>query len=546
MSRGASTIQVDHLRAVFARNAARPLFIDEASGEERSYGAFMRDSLRLAAALQRMHVGPGDCVAFSAGNSMALATLYFAAWHCGAEVVPVNPQLHDSDIAQILADCHPRLAFVEPAVLERLRASGVPGLPRLMRCFADGATGLRDSWKQLVDFDVAAAIDSAPEPLERPFGHADDDTVFLRIYTSGSTSRPKAIAIAYGPLVGNERLFCQTLGIGPENRFYNILPMAYLGGVHNLMLLPIAAESSIVMGAPLGGSRLYGFWETVRERGINTLWFTSAMLNMLMSLRQDEDLAFLRQQMRIGLVGMAPLSPSVKANFEERFGFALHENYALSETLFLTTGLPSLPYRPGSCGPVLPGVELEIVDEHGAVLPAGEIGEIRVRTPYMMKGYVNMKPEEARTLTPQGFLTGDLGYLDEGELFSTGRVKDLIIRGGLNISPAAVEEAIYKHPAVELAVVVGIPHEIYGEEVAALVTLKAWAQGKVEPGEILRQSEKHLAAFQRPKTLDIVDTMPLGATGKVDKRRIRELLSTPARPVDRPAASESQSTMATR
>ncbi len=520
------TKHVDQLRKIFDNNLQEILLIDAESGLELTYKEFLEDSLCLASYLKSNGVKKNDHVAFSAENSIDLAILYFAVWHCEALVIPVNPQLHPDDIVFILEDCQPSFCFFDPFVYESVKHEKyIESIGECVYCFSPESGELPNSKAKNINFSVSEVIEKNDNNLSvNMLGNSEDESVFLRIYTSGTTSRPKGIDITYKGLIGNELAFGKKLEIGSENRFYNILPMCYLGGIHNLLLLPIVNGSSIVMGKPLAGAALYGFWDTVRELKINTLWFTSAMLNMLMSLRDDDDMSYLKDQIILGLVGMAPLLPEVKVNFEERFGFKLYENYALSETAFLTTNYPSLEYRKGSCGDVLPGVNVEIVDENGTSLPDGDVGQIKVKSEYFMKGYVNVSEEDSSSITSDGFLTGDLGYLDAGELFPTGRAKDLIIRGGLNISPASVEKAIYNHPAVELAAVVGIPHDIYGEEVAGVVTLKSSVEGKISSADIMSICNEHLAQFQRPKLIQIIDVMPLGATGKIDKKQVKQLL----------------------
>ncbi|MGF1543100.1 MAG: class I adenylate-forming enzyme family protein [Parvularculaceae bacterium] len=497
-----SRTQIDYLNGLFRNGANRVFLISEATGRALTRGEVAARARAIAGELGRAGVEPGDRVGFVAGNSIDLALLYFGAWAAGAQVIPVNPQLTPAQIAEILDLADVRLALV--SVSERAAAAAAADEVLLFK----EETGER----------APGALDvfSLPTGDERPlFGaHGDDETAFLRIYTSGTTSRPKGIDLAFRGLIGNERAFCDFLGIGEANRFYNILPMSYLGGVHNLLLLPLAAGGSTVIGQPLGGTGLYSFWDTVRERGVNTLWFTSAMLSMLMALRDDEDMGWLRDHIRLGLVGMAPLQPSVKDAFEARFGFRLHENYAMSETTFLTSSHPGIAFRPGSSGKILPDVELEIVGESGALVPDGEVGEIRVRTPYMMKGYVDAPQSDLDSWTDDGFRTGDLAYLVGGELFVCGRSKDLIIRGGLNIAPAQIEARLLEHESIADVAVVGVPDGVYGEEVAAMIVPRS--QADIDPAALKEWMKDRIPLFQRPKKIRIADELPMVMSGNVD------------------------------
>ena len=342
--------------------------------------------------------------------------------------------------------------------------------------------------------------------------------------SSGTTGKPKGIPFSYARVLQSARVFTQALGIGPDDRFYDVLPMTYLGGLYNLLLLPLVAGSSVVVDAVFGPKTIYGFWSRVRETGINALWFNPTMLTQLLSLEDDEDLSFLRGQVRLGLCGMADLAPDLKQRFEVRFGFTLHENYGLAETTFLTTSSPTQPAAKGSVGAALPGVSLEILDEHRRPVPVGHVGQIATRTPYLAPGYEFAgETERVNFLADGRFLTGDVGRLDaEGRLYLAGRVKDVIIRGGLNIHPAALETTIHALEGVEEVAVVGLPDPVYGEEVALVVKPRA---GSGLTREALRDHcRAHLADYQRPRHVFFIDAFPKSVSGKIQKPVLRRLL----------------------
>lgn len=504
--------QIDYLRGLFEDAPERPFLLSEATQRMLTRGEVAARARAVAGHLSDVGLKAGERIGFVARNSIDLALLYFGVWTCGAQVIPVNPLLNPKQIAEILSLADVRLTLVSSS--ERAAASAFHGEVLLFKDELD------DNNEEGIDVFALPGGD-ADAPL---FGaHDDDETAFLRIYTSGTTSRPKGIDLSYRGIIGNERAFCRFLGIDEESRFYNILPMSYLGGVHNLLLLPLAAGGSTVIGQPLGGANLYGFWETVEQYEINTLWFTSAMLSMLMALRDDDDMSWIKKRIRLGLVGMAPLQPSTKEAFETRFGFRLHENYAMSETTFLTSSRPEIAFRPGSSGEVMPDVELDIVGPGGAVLPEREIGEIRVRTPYMMKGYVDAPQSDLDNWTEHGFMTGDLAYLDKGELFVCGRSKDLIIRGGLNIAPAQIEATLLEHPAIAEAAVVGVPDSVYGEEVAVMIVRRDGAT--LDEAVLKTWMKDKIPLFQRPKKTAFADELPKGLTGKIDKKEIAARLT---------------------
>ena len=517
-----TAIQREHVRALFREQRSRPYLIEVETGRNLTYGQVSDLGLRFASLLRERGVRRGDTVCFLSDNCLELALLFFATWHHGAVIVPINPQLAAVHIREIIDNAAPSLVIGNPKFLRHYRETTPLAQAGRVIEFVPRIENLREETPLVAALDLEHLAGDC-EPAAQALHIGDDDEVFMRVYTSGSTAAPKGIDITVGGLIANERTFCEAMGIGADHRFYNILPMSYLGGVHNLLLLPLSVGASVVIDAPLGPSNVFGFWDTVREYEINTLWFTSAMLSMLMSLRDDDDMSWVAGQIRLGLVGMAPLTPETKKRFEARFGFTLFENYALSETAFISTNRPGAPYVENSKGQVLAGVEVVIVDEARRPLPPGETGEVLVRTPHLMKRYINASQADQDNILPGAFLTGDLGRFDGDALFIVGRKKDLIIRGGLNIAPAMVEAALEALPEVAEAAVVGIPHTVYGEEVAAAVTLVAGTPADFDPKSIARACDEKLAVFQRPKIIKILDELPRGVTGKIDKKAVRAL-----------------------
>lgn len=511
---------------IFQRNAERTLLVDARTEETWTYGRMMDESRVLASVLTEKGVRPGETVVFSMDNCAELAALYFACLHIGARVAPINPSYHPRDYVTIMDNLSARFFFTTPTVYANLRdvlSKRKDGLQ--LFCMKPGAETPKPSLMGLVNFDYADEVRRG-RPCQRTFAQAANDDIAFTMYTSGSTGCPKGINIRLGGLLGNGALFCERMGLDADSRFYNILAMTYLGGLYNLMLIPILAEGSFVLDMVFGPTNMHGFWEMVREHQINTLWFSPTMLSMLLMLEGEEDLSHLKADIRLALCGMAPLPVGLKKRFEERFGFPLYENYGLSETTFVCTSHPALAQKPGSVGLPLDGVSVTVLDNEGRPVPTGHEGQIGVQTPYLMAGYEKSEPIE-KTLERNGgyFLTGDLGHLDEdGELFITDRAKDLIIRGGVNISPKAIEDVVYGLQAVQEAAVVGVPHPIYGEEVALVLKLREAWRDRVSIEEVRKFCDANIAFFQRPKLITFIDEIPKGATGKIQKNVLRRML----------------------
>lgn len=510
----------DHLRSIFETNAARTMLVDVRTEAEYTFGEFLESSRRCATLLGSLGLERGDVVAISLDNSVELATLYFGCMHLGVTIAPINPAFHPGDCAAVLEANAPKALIVSPRILARLDGH-LDRFTGPIHCLRPEVEPAKKDTVDRITLDLEVELPKH-EPIAETFTLEDDET-FLVISTSGTTSRPKGIEITPGSLLGNARAFHELLGVGPEHRFYNVLPMAWLGGFYNLLFLPVSAGASVALDGPFGPANLYGFWENVREHGINALWFTSTMLSMLMALEDDEDLSFVGEQVTLGLVGMAPLPVELKKRFEDRFGFTLYENYGLSETTFITSNHAGLTFKPGSVGTPLPHVTVTIRDADGGFVPTGQEGRIVVETPYFTRGYRDPEDRLERLSTGE-FITGDTGYLDDdGELFVTGRVKDLIIRGGINISPKAIEDALYELDLVEQVAVVGVPHPVYGEDVAVAIKPRADREDATVE-EVRDHCAERLAAYQQPRLIFFIDEMPIGATGKVQKNVVRRLV----------------------
>jgi long-chain acyl-CoA synthetase len=231
--------------------------------------------------------------------------------------------------------------------------------------------------------------------------------------------------------------------------------------------------------------------------------------------------AAMAASLKVCASGGAPLPIAVLQDFERTFGVRILEGYGLSETSPVAAFNQVLrPSKPGTVGLPILGCQIRIVDDNDRPVPAGERGEVVIRGPNIMKGYYKRPDETADALRGGWFHTGDIGVLDdEGYLSIVDRKKDLILRGGMNVYPREIEEVLMMHPAVSLAAVIGVADERLGEEVKAFVVLKPGAQLAVE--ELIAWSRDQMAAFKYPRTIEIRDALPMGPTGKVLKRELK-------------------------
>jgi acyl-CoA synthetase (AMP-forming)/AMP-acid ligase II len=264
------------------------------------------------------------------------------------------------------------------------------------------------------------------------------------------------------------------------------------------------------------------FWDTVEKYNVTALWPVPSMLSIILAVdRGTAGERYAREHIKYVLTGTAPLTAALKSAFEKRYGVVLYEDYALSETFFITANAPPLPYNKGS-GRVIPGVSIAIVDDDERPCPPGTPGEIVVRSGYMTSGYFNNPEETAHAFRGGAFYSGDVGYIDADQyLFVTGRKKDIIIRGGINISPQEIEEVIAAVDGVREVAVVGVPHALTGEEIVAVV-----AGEHIDSRGIRETCARHLAPFKVPERVLSVPELPKTATGKIQKNKIRALVMT--------------------
>ena len=500
--------------------------VDAFTGRETTYAEFHELASTLAAHLRERGVGRGDRVATIVPNCTELAVLYFACLYCGATIVPVNPNLSASECHYILANCRPKYTMATSSALQKF--GGVLKGSILLSTSQDPVNSSADPIIALNDLNRLAHPSSSA-----PLCDLRDDDIALIVYTSGTTAKPKGLAHHLGRMVRNATAFADAQQIDSNSRFYLTLSMAYMGGIYNLLLLPFLTGASVVVDHVFDARSSLTFWDKARKFQANTVWLAPTVLSILLKMdrgRLGEE--YCRSSIKKTFVGFAPLPAKVKAEFETRYGVTLIENYGLSETLFVTARSSSYADRRGDqetggqgyVGEPLPGIRTRVCDDHGSVVPSGEESEIQVLTPDLMAGYLSESGDLNKVEASSWFPTGDYGRISGGSLFITGRKKDLIIKGGINISPAAIEEVLLRASHVLDAAVVSVPHEIYGEDIVAVLKLEPETSldSVLEP--IMAQCKLALAAHQQPSRYMAIDEFPRTSNGKIQKVRLRELV----------------------
>jgi long-chain acyl-CoA synthetase len=503
---------------VVARREQQVFLVDAITRREITYGEFHRQACALAAELRARGLRKGDRIGVMLPNCCELAVLYFACIYLGAVIVPINPALSKGEVQFILTSCKPALVVANIANAESVRAfhANVLGLVTAQEATSDsgGPNKIRiDVLEQAKNF----------LPLET----ADAEDLVVIMYTSGTSAKPKGLAHKLGRMFRNAAAFASAQGIDQDSRFYLTLSMAYMGGFYNLLVLPFLCGASVVVDHVFDARSSLHFWEKAKNNKVNTLWMAPTVLSILLRMdrgRTGEE--FCRSSVRHAFVGFAPLPLKVKDEFETRYGMRLIENYGLSETLFVTARSQGILGRPGYVGESLPGVEVRIVSDEGEPVAPGADGEVQILTPDLMAGYLDGDGRLLAADASVWFSTGDVGRVDGGNSLSiTGRKKDIIIRGGVNISPAAIEEELMRIEGVSDVAVVSIPHELYGEDIVAVLKLEAGLELDSILDSVVGHAKRNLAAHQQPARYIAIDELPRTANGKIQKARIRELVA---------------------
>jgi long-chain acyl-CoA synthetase len=511
---------------VTSRNKHRVFLIDAINDRRFSFKDFFDLSGSLAAELRSRGARASDRAAIVCHNSAELAITYFSCLYQGITAVPVNPLLHQRGIDLILDASRPNMVIYSPST-ERL----VTGLLSRQRDVTPVCIVPRHESSQARYKDGYWCIGS---PLReevdswRPFDNVSPRTIFTISFTSGTTALPKGVAHRIESLIRNATVFNEETDVAASNRFYNILPMAYMAGFLNLLISPFLAGASVVISRAFDARLAIGFWKPVVKYQVNVFWLVPTIMSILMKLDRDaEGPQYCRTHIDKVYVGTAPLPDKLRRDFVAKYGVEVWDSYGLSETLFVSSNSKRTQVHAGSVGHVLTGTSLRIVDKNGVDLPSNAEGEIMIRSPDLMYGYLNPQTLQLETVDPESwFPTGDIGYLSqEGNLHITGRKKDLIIRGGINISPQSIEDILLEHEAVEQAAVISVPDEIYGEEIMAVLKLKAGLSLEAVLASLKILCKEKLSPMSQPRFYRAFNELPLTPSGKVQKEKLRKLFA---------------------
>ncbi len=481
------------------------------AGRTSTYAELDRAANRVAQALLAGGLRPGDRVAILDKGHDRFFEVLFGTVRAGGVYTPVNWRLAPPEIAFVLDDARSPFLFVGDAFADAVEE--VEGdLGHLKRVVSFGTP--RRGW---VPFDRFLEGASGADP--RAEG-GEEDTAF-QLYTSGTTGHPKGAELTHANL-------CQTAAVGmmgfgslrPGDIGLVCMPLYHIGGSGYAVALLYAGATLVVTREADPGEILH----LIEGERIEHAFFVPALMNFLLQHPDCGRTDF--SSLRSILYGASPIPEDLLTASLETFGCDLIQAYGLTETTGAVVLLPAEDHVPGSprlrsCGLPVFGCDLEIRDADGRVLPAGEVGEICIRGPQVMKGYWNRPEATAEAIRGGWFRSGDAGYLDpDGYLYIHDRVKDMIVSGGENVYPAEVESVLFSHPDVADVAVIGVPDERWGEAVKAIVVRRPGSA--VTEDDLVGFCRGRLAGYKRPRSVDFVEALPRNPTGKILKRELRE------------------------
>jgi long-chain acyl-CoA synthetase len=456
-------------------------------------------SSRFAHLLDTIGVTVGDRIGLMLPNTPAFAIAYYGILRAGAVVVPVNPLKSAREVEFFLTNTGTRTLFAAP----EFESTARPG------------AAAADVQLCLTDISMVSTLRHSDKPPTAVTSRAPGDLAVI-LHTSGTTGLPKGAELTHANLGINQSVVATTLlNLDVGDVVLGCLPLFHAFGMTCGLNATISSGATLTLMPRFHPHRALDIIESHR---VTVLLAVPTMYIAL--LGSGETNTATTTSLRTSISGGAALPVQVLHAFEERFGCTVLEGYGLSETSPVACfNHPDKPRMPGSIGTPIRGVEMRVVDDKGQSVPDGNSGEIQIRGQNVMRGYWNLPEHSAAAIVDGWFFTGDIGRRDsDGYYYVLDRKKALIIRGGYNVYPREIEEVLHEHPAVAEAVVVGLPHDVLGEEVGAAIVFKPGRHADLS--EIQRFIKQRVAAYKYPRRLWVLDELPKGPTGKLLRRAV--------------------------
>ncbi|GAA0612106.1 long-chain fatty acid--CoA ligase [Sporichthya brevicatena] len=474
---------------------------------------------RVAAALADRELADGARVGILARNCPDWVALYYGAFKCGAVPVPLNFRLHPSEWAYLLTDSGAAAVIAQEefvGLLDGLGEAFPAGVTTKLVIDGD-PDEVAEGWHSL----PAVLADVAPRP--RPSDRRAGDQDLWQMYTSGTTGLPKGAVVTHASVNANQLQMRTSAPVLPSDHRLVVMPLYHAGAAMS-MIQVIAAGASLRTMAKFEPAECV---RVIDDEQVSHLSLVPAMIHAMIRL---PDLTHRRfASLRTISYGASPITEDTLRTALDIFNCGFQQAFGQTETSAALTmldaraherALAGEPHLLRSCGRALVGTELAVVDTDGKPVDAGVVGEVVARGPQMMRGYWNLPDATAETLVDGWLRTGDAGYLDEeGFLYLSDRMKDLIVSGGENIYPREIEEILARMPGVSEAAVIGVPDARWGESVKACVVLETG--GTASEDAVISWCREHLATYKAPRSVDFLEALPRNPSGKVLKRELR-------------------------
>ncbi len=482
-------------------------------GPAVTYAQLQRQIEALAEALRRGGIGAGEAVAIVLPNGLEFIATFLAVTWTRAIAAPLNPACKIEEFRFYMEDAGVKAVIVPPGAHPGREAAAQLNLPTWT---VDSQQPTADSRQPTVDSrQPSLCLERiTPGPAAAPdAGPPQPDDVALFLHTSGTTSRPKGVPLTHENLTTSLDNIVTTYQLTPADASLIVMPLFHVHGLLGATLSTLHAGGTAVVGPRFSATT---FWPTILAHRVT--WYSAVpTIHQILLARADTDQAP-GGRLRFIRSCSAALAPAVFAQLEERFGAPVLEAYGMTEAAhqMASNPLPPSTRKAGTVG-LGTGVDIVILDEQGNKLSAGKQGEVSIRGRNVTRGYHNNPEANAASFTHGYFRTGDQGFLDEQSYLTlTGRLKELINRGGEKIAPLEVDAVLLEHPAVAEAVCFGVPDPKYGEEVQAAVVLR----GQATAADIVAFCRGRLADFKVPKTIHLLTALPRTATGKIQRRNV--------------------------
>ncbi len=481
--------------------------ISPETGREISWSEAADITQNIASIIAGSGIPKGASIAIASPNSLAAACVMIGVTTAGYLATPLNLVAGAKVMGYVLNHCEAELVFCAPesiALVEEA-AAGFDRSLRIIELHPENGP----IWPE--DMHAAAKID---------FQYADASTPGILMYTSGTTGNPKGVVLSHANLLSAGQNVAKAHHLDARDIGCCVLPIYHINGLCVTVMGTIMSGGGLILPYRFSLSR---FWQDIKTHKAS--WFSAVPTLFAYLLNDDKVPDIDKDRLRFSRSASAPLAPEIHRQFEARFGIPIIETMGLTETgaQILSNPLPPQTRKIGSPGIAI-GNEVMIADEHHKPCEANITGEIWVRGDNVMQGYLHQPEETAKTITPEGWLrTGDLGHMDEdGYVFVTGRIKELIIKGGENIAPREIDEVLLEHETILEAAAFAVPCRDYGQRVEACICFKP--SRHASPDELSLHCKERLGAYKTPDKIHILDDLPKGPSGKIQRLKLHELV----------------------